>query len=192
MNVSDTAVHKAIKTGRVTVAGKNENNGRPLLSWPEVKNDWEANTNAMYRTHAGGSGKDKQRASLKLPTPPATAIKSMHQHDLPKHDMQNHISDDSEPTELTDSVSLAEARRQREVYQAKLAKLEYEQKSGKMVDAGEVEAAWSKMVTAAKTRILGIPAACKSRAAGLPLEVVAIVDAVCREALENLATESIA
>lgn len=57
---------------------------------------------------------------------------------------------------------------------------------GRLLDASQVRDAWIKHITAAKTRILGIPAACKSRHSDLPLAVVATIDAQCRDALEDL------
>jgi hypothetical protein len=85
--------------------------------------------------------------------------------------------------------SLAQSKAVREAYMARLARLEFEERSGKLVSADDVKVRWFKRIKAAQTRILGIPAACKSRAADLPLAVVAMIDSVCREALEDLANE---
>lgn len=81
----------------------------------------------------------------------------------------------------------AKARAANEYYKARLAKLEFEQKSGKLVDGEAAQAAWFKLIKAAQTKIMGIPALCKSRVSDLPLKVVAEIDKICRQTLEDLA-----
>lgn len=173
MGVSDTAVRKAIASGRVTIAARTKGSDRPLLAWPAVKDDWERNSDPTTRTHVGprsGAAAPKQKPLVKLPT-------------------NTEMAQQQESPGAPQGPSIARSRAIREAYQAQLAKLEYEQKSGKLIDADEAKIRWFKLVTAAKTRILGIPAACKARAADLPLSVVDIIDQVCREALEDLANE---
>lgn len=190
LGVSHTAVSKAINAGRITVAERLAN-GRVMLKWPDVGEEWVANSDGSKRSHVGGT----RRKSV-LPT-------SDRMDDLPD------FSDDDSADEPATSgggargaqggeskksgpksgrgPDYAKSRADREKYQALLAQLEYEQKIAKLVDADEVAARWSKLITAAKTRILGIPAECKSRQADLPLAVIAVIDNVCREVLEDLA-----
>lgn len=189
IGVSDTAVHKAIKAGRVTIAGRTEKSDRPLLSWPQAKADWERNSDSTKRTHVGGTGKSQRRAQYTAgddskPVLPTRAQVLGTEEPPPE---AAHVGGDNLPGRAVQGPSLAQSKAIREAYMARLAKLEYEEKSGKLVSADEVKAQWFKLITAAKTRILGIPAACKSRIADLPLQVVATIDAVCREALEDLA-----
>ena len=75
---------------------------------------------------------------------------------------------------------LARAQRERLEREAAVAARE-------LLPAADVRDAWVKHITAAKTRILGIPAACKSRNSDLPLPVVANIERACRDALEDLA-----
>lgn len=77
-------------------------------------------------------------------------------------------------------AALAKAQREKLEREAAQARRE-------LIPATEARDAWMRHITAAKTRILGIPSECKTRAADLPLATVATIDAVCREALENLA-----
>lgn len=193
LGVSHTAVSKAINAGRITVADRLAN-GRVMLKWPDVGEEWVANSDGSKRSHVGGT----RRKSV-LPT-------SDRMDDLPD------FSDDDSAGEPATATAgggaarsapggaskksgpksgrgpdYAKSRADREKYQALLAQLEYEQKIAKLVDAEEVAARWSKLITAAKTRILGIPAECKSRQADLPLAVIAVIDNVCREVLEDLA-----
>ena len=158
LGVSDTAVHKALRAGRVA---KDAQGGMP---WPETERRWHANSDAAKRTHAGSQGSPRRATDLPVSAPPPAAEAA-----------------------LSGGLSYAQSRAVREAFAARLAKLDYEQKAGKLVNADEVKVQWFKLVTAAKTRILGIPAAVKQRAADLPLSVVNVIDEICREALEDLA-----
>lgn len=184
LGVSDTAVHKAIKAGRVTVAGRTEKSDRPLVAWPKVQDDWLANSDTSKRSHVGSQGSPRRDTDPK----PKVALPVSARPDEVRTPENTPVAGDALPGRQA-GPSYAQSRAVREAYQARLAKLEFEQKSGKLVDADEVKVRWFKLVTAAKTRILGIPAACKTRVADLPLAVVTMIDAVCREALEDLANE---
>lgn len=178
LGVSDTAVHKAIKAGRVVVAGRTDS-GRPLMDFADTERRWLANSDVSKRSHVGSRGSvrranDEPRVNL------STSSRMDEQSGGGKG------GDDAAPR----GGNYAQARAAREVYLARLAKLEYEDRIGKMIDADRAKVAWYKHITAAKTRIMGIPAACKSRYSDLPLAVVAIIDQVCREALEDLANGS--
>lgn len=171
IGVSDTAVHKAIKSGRIIVAKRNEKNDRPLLAWPQCREDWLNNSDNSKRTHAGGE-KARQKSVAAAPLPLANSAAE---------------PDVIEPQQPVRGPSLAQSKALREAYMARLAKLEYDQKSGKLVDVDDVKIAWYRHITAAKTRIMGVPSACKARYSDLPLSVIVIIEQVCREALEDLA-----
>ena len=203
LGVSDTAVRKAIASGRVTVAGRTPNSDRPLLAWPQAAEDWNRNSDATKRTHVGGTGESPTRAryaagpaDVALPTraqvlgiEPAPAQPAPAPAAVVEPE-QVPVGGDSLPGRQPPAgPSLAQSKAIREAYMARLARLEFEERSGKLVSADEVKVRWFKRIKAAQTRILGIPAACKSRIADLPLAVVATIDAVCREALEDLANE---
>jgi len=98
-----------------------------------------------------------------------------------------HPDDPGGDVRIHDHMSLNEAKTIDAIYKARLTKDEWERSQGKLIDADQAKVAWYKHITAAKTRIMGIPAACKSRYSDLPLAVVATIEAVCREALEDLA-----
>ena len=190
LGVSDTAVRKAIKAGRVTLSETTTDKGGPQLEWPGAREQWERNTDAGMRTHAGPRKPvaapppvmyrdDPEPAPAPVPAPVAT----------PAPAPAPVAAEDPPPGRQPQGPSYAQSRAIREAYQARLAKLDFEERSGKLVDADEVKIRWFKLITAAKTRIMGIPAACKTRIADLPLPVIAAIDAVCREALEDLANE---
>lgn len=193
LGVSDTAVHKAIKAGRVVAHedDRDPKNGRPRLRWPQAQQDWLRNSDSTKRTHVGATGTSPARAKYADPgAAPAlpTRAQAMAGDGPAQHD-DGAVAPDA-PAGRGGAVqgpSLAQSKAIREAYMARLAKLEYEREVGKLVSADEVKARWFKHINSAKTRIMGIPAACKSRVADLPLAVVAAIEAVCREALEDLA-----
>lgn len=202
LGVSDTAVRKAIAAGRVTVAGRTPSSNRPLLAWPQAADEWNRNSDATKRTHYGGTGESAWRA--KYDTAPAEVVLETRNQALgletasaQRGGAGNDTGGVPEPLPPVGAgsaigpraPSLAQSKAVREAYMARLAKLDFEQKSGKLVSADEVKVRWFKRIRAAQTRVLGIPAACKSRAADLPLAVVAMIDSVCREALEDLAND---
>lgn len=205
LGVSDTAVRKAIAAGRVTVVG-NTDRGWPLLGWPQARDEWINNSDTQKRSHVGSRGGAQRAeyatspAEVQLPTSsaPDEAPAPADPPPPPKQRAQTQVQaqaeqdPDDEPTpppgrQPPTGPSYAQSRAIREAYQARLAKLEFEQKSGKLISADEVKVAWIKKIKAAQTRILGIPAECKSRCSELPLAVVKVIEDVCREALEDLA-----
>lgn len=194
LGVSDTAVRKAIAAGRVQAldADKEPNNGRPRLRWPQAQVDWNRNSDSTKRTHVGGTGTSPARAKYADPgaAPVLPTRAQAFAGDGPAQADDGAVVDAPAGRQggAVQGPSLAQSKAVREAYMARLAKLEYEQKVGKLISADEVKAAWFKHIVAAKTKIMGIPAACKSRCADLPLAAVAAIEQVCREALEDLAS----
>ena len=187
LGVSDTAVRKAIAAGRVGVAGRTEGSDRPLVAWPQAQADWERNTDTSKRHHIGPTGDSARRTKYAG----ADSVPAMPTHakvaagDAVAPETITAAGEGGRPA--VNGPTLAQSKALREAYLARIAKLEYEERTGKLVNADEVKTRWYKHITAAKTRILGIPAACKSRNADLPLAVLATIEEICREALEDLA-----
>lgn len=174
LGVSDTALHKARKAGRIHAANPGEKVCK--LAWPQVQTDFAANSEVL-----------QQRKPA--PAAPATPAAADFRREGEVAEMLE--ADDDDDEDLTDgSPDYYKSRARKTRYLAKIARLEYEQKHGRLVDAEEVARLWAKQITAAKTRILGIPASCKSRVADLPMPVLAEIEKVCREVLEGLANGS--
>lgn len=130
LGVSDTAVHKAIKAGRVAVAGKTDS-GRPLMDWADTERRWLANSDVSKRSHVGSRGspvRAQDAPRVKLPT-------SDRMDEAPASSGDDLGGDGPRSGR---GAGYAQARAAREVFQAKLAKLEYEQKSGRLVDVEAV------------------------------------------------------
>jgi hypothetical protein len=137
LGVSDTAVHKAIKVGRASIAGWHPTSGRRLVSWPEVEQDWHANSDASKRTHVGPQGGSTSRERYKGNVVPAKP--------LPTANMD------------VEGPSLAQSRALREGYMAQLAKLEYEHEIGKVIDADEVKREAFRAARQVRDSLLNLP-----------------------------------
>jgi len=144
LGVSDTAVHKAIKAGRVSIASRHPKNDRPLMAWPKVRDEWMSNTDAGRRTHVGSQGSERRKG---------------YTDDAPPEVRLSTTSDEAENEASVAGAapSLATSRAVREVYQARLAKLEYEQKVGKLIEADQVKARAFRMARSARDALLTMP-----------------------------------
>lgn len=156
LGVSDTAVRKAIAAGRVKVAGQHETNGRPLLAWPECERDWNANSDASKRTHAGSQGSPRREKYAAGPpvapvtpgaaaSPPADAGPP-----LPELDPEGGVV-------IHDSMTLNEAKTAHAIYAARQARLEYEESVGKLIEADQVKAKAFRMARSARDALLTLP-----------------------------------
>ena len=82
--------------------------------------------------------------------------------------------------------SYAQSRAIKEAYHAKIAKIQFEQQSGKLVDLDEFKDKWLRVVSATRTALLAVPSKVKSQIPHLTLEEVNLVDELIREALEEI------
>lgn len=156
LGVSDTAVHKAIKAGRVTVAGRTEKSDRPLVAWPQVETDWLANSDSSKRSHVGGTGKSPAREKYAGTAKPSVKLPTSDQPDQVETPKAT-VGGDSLNSGQGTGPSFAQSRAVREAYQARLAKLEYEERSGKLVDAAEVKVRAFKMARSARDALMTLP-----------------------------------
>lgn len=148
LGVSDTAVHKAIKAGRVQIASRTEKSGRPLVAWPQAQADWLANSDASKRSHVGSKGSPRREAD---PQPKVKLATSARPDEGTEADEQPQVS------AAASGPSYAQSRAVREAYQARLAKLEFEERSGKLIDASEVKVRAFKMARSARDALMTLP-----------------------------------
>jgi phage terminase Nu1 subunit (DNA packaging protein) len=87
------------------------------------------------------------------------------------------------------SWSTAEAIRRKESANALMRQLEYEQKSGRLLPADEVEALWRGHITDARKRLLTVPSRVCARIAHLSRAEVEVIDREIRDALCDLCGE---
>jgi len=83
-------------------------------------------------------------------------------------------------------MTLAEASALEKEWKAKLAQLDFEERSGKLVPAEEVVAKWVELITISKTKLLAVPGKAKARLPKLTAADVRVLDQLIREALEEL------
>src|SRR5262245_43708156 len=69
---------------------------------------------------------------------------------------------------------------------SRLHELEYQRRRGELVPKAEVELAWTGLVVAARTKLLGLAARIKQRIPEPPVSAVGVIDGLVREALEEL------
>lgn len=79
------------------------------------------------------------------------------------------------------------AKAQREYYLAELARLEFEEKSEKLIDADEAKSTWFKIITETKTKLLSLPTKARANLPHLTLADVSVLERLVRESLEELA-----
>jgi hypothetical protein len=138
LGVSTTAVRKAIRTGRVTSLRAAPGTGHMEIAWPRAAEEWQANTDPLRRTHvgprSGSSGAQQRDLAVRLPTASSGP-------------------GDGSATAL----SYADARTRREAYEARLAKLEYEEKAGLLVTIAKVRANAFNLGRQVRDGLLNIP-----------------------------------
>lgn len=105
----------------------------------------------------------------------------------PKQERPSSAPEPAAPPERSTGLTLAQATTIEKAYKAKLAKLDYEERSGKLINAADVEARWAELVSQSRTRLLGIPTRAKQQDPDLSIAQLAMLEALIREALEDLA-----
>lgn len=92
-----------------------------------------------------------------------------------------------EPAGDSAPESIGEARRRKEIAVANLREDELRVRRGQLIEAAGVERRLVEVFTACKTKLLGIPTRARQTDPTLTGPQVALIDALVREALENLA-----
>lgn len=171
MGVSDTAVHNAIGRNRVfpvlSTTGK-----RRLLEWPKARDDWNARTDFSKKTVA----KEKKVAPANAPWEP--------ERPAPPPEAEPLVQDG----DVLDVSDYAKARTAREGYQARLAQLEYLEKSGKLVSVETVQADAYKVALTVRDTLLNIPdrLAAELAAESSPEKVHLMLSRELRAVIESL------
>ncbi len=142
--VSHSAVRKALAAGRITAAA--DGTIEPQLA----DEQWASSTNlSKPRNSVTGTPKRARRAAHSAPTGPHTGPAAAVLDPAPEP------APEAGATRLVSSY--AASRAARESYLARLAKLEFEVKSGKLVDADEVRAHVFGLGRRLRDSLLGMP-----------------------------------
>lgn len=184
VGVSGEAIRKAIKAGRIPahmVGEKALSSGRkvPIIADADgARVAFLGNTDPTQRREGARVGAGKKAANAEARGDHEAAER--HRRELQEDDPPATADDEELP-------SIAASRQISEAYKAKMARLEYEQEAGKLVDAEEFRAKFSTMVTTARTRLLGVPSKAKGRIPHLAIDDIAILNELIREALDEVA-----
>lgn len=86
---------------------------------------------------------------------------------------------------------LALSRLERERYQAKLSRLEFEQKSGQLISVEKAMQIFGRQIQEAKSAVMALGKHARSRIPHLTVDDVLVIEELARQALEGLAVGAI-
>ncbi|HEY4088807.1 MAG TPA: hypothetical protein VGM43_22910 [Bryobacteraceae bacterium] len=127
----------------------------------------------------------RSRREIKANTRPALSRAARMQQQQPIRPPE---PGDEEVEPVEGDLSLAEASRRLEWEKHREKRLKNDELEGDLLDAEEVKQSWVAMITVAKSRLLGLPAAIGPEVALVdsPQECTAIIAAAMRECLKDL------
>lgn len=172
--VSKTAVQKAIKTGRLKKSIGYSPSGLPLVNPALANKEWVSNAVSVNFNHPPAAPA-KAKATAKKPKPQKEIV--------------------SEPPEDAagggGGNSIVASRAVREVYQARLAKMTYEEKTGKLIDASTVRNQAFRLARTVRDSILNVPDRISAELFGMDsvAELHERLTEELRQALESLQNE---
>jgi len=141
--VSHTAVAKAIKSGRITIGADGKID--PALADAQ----WSANTDETKPLNSVSGNPQHRRPTGAPPTPGAGTDPE------PRSEPMQAVGGDDLPK--VKGTGYTQARAVREGYEARLKKLEFEEKSGKLVNADEVRVAAFNAARKVRDAFFSIP-----------------------------------
>lgn len=178
--VSHTAVQRAIARGRLSrCLGKNAAGEWRIVDVALADQEFDANGDL---TRAPAAIKEREAARHAGGTPPVPPVP---EGDDTAEDPPPAGDPGSVPT---GKLTLAEAAAEEKAWRARLAELQYREKTGELVDARAVEMKTVEVFTRCRTKLLGVPSKLKTRLPHLSPADLRAIDAEMRAALEELAT----
>jgi phage terminase Nu1 subunit (DNA packaging protein) len=170
--VSPKAVSKAIAAGRLSASVTRDQHGAPKIADPDLADrEWEANTRARVEYTAPEHGQVVEQHQQ--PEDRRPAMRSAASHEMAEYYAHR-------------SAREGEAAR-RERLQADLAEFTLAERRGELIPVAQARRDVMERYTTVKTRLLGVPRRLAQQLPHLAAEVVPVVDALLREALEELA-----
>lgn len=171
--VSPKAVSKAVAAGRLSASVTRDQHGSPKIADPDLADrEWEANTRARVEYATPAAEQPAAAPGTRHPAPHAAAAVS---------------------PELATYYAHRSAREgaaaRREAVQAEMAELVLAERRGQMIPIDQARRDVMERYTTVKTRLLGLPRRLAQQLPHLATEVVPVVDALLREALEELASD---
>lgn len=183
--VSAPAVLKAVSRGRLKACLTRDEKGKAKVAdvaladreWAGATDITKAPTWVKERAQARASGAGKSGPPLPAAPPPPAMRAAV--------DAPDEEDDDTDGVQGT--LSLSAALAQEKTWKARLAELDYKKRSGELVDAKEVEARIIEDYGQCRTKLLGLARQAKGALPHLTHSDVLALDALIREALEELA-----
>lgn len=181
--VSHTAVQRAIARGRLSRSlGKNAAGEWRIVDVALADREFDANGDL---TRAPSVIKEREAARIAGGTPPVPPVPPVPSDD----ESVEEPPPDGDPGSVpAGKMTLAEAAAQEKAWRARLAELQYREKTGELVDARAVEMKTVEVFTRCRTKLLGVPSKLKTRLPHLSPADLRAIDAEMRAALEELAT----
>jgi hypothetical protein len=172
LGVSESSVRKAILAQRIKIAKRVGKGNRPLLDWAEASVDWE-NNGCLMKT----AKKDSPIIESKKPII------------IENNTSAFKLYDSDDVIELPPNPTINQSRQYKEAYRARMARLDYEEKSGKLIDVEKVKAQAFNTGRSIRDALLNIPDRVASELAAETdaARVHALLTADIREALNALA-----
>lgn len=181
LGVTGEAVRKAISTGRIPAdcIGRNDK-GWPLImdparaaaAWGRDRDPTQVRDKATMSAGAKRGWQQRRGEDPDAgddggePTPPAAG---------------GNLAAGSKLPSITESKAITEA------FKARMAKLEYEEKIGRLVNAEQVKVRYINLVTAARNRLLGVPSKAKAKIPHLTVRDIEVLEDLIAKALEEVA-----
>lgn len=177
LNVNRDAVSKAARGGRLPRTGvKDPASGRFLgvTDLVAAAEEYRANTDLTKAPPARQAAELARDLALVAPDPDRAAVFDALGVDVDEEG----------------GITLSNAAAQDKLWAAKKKQLEYLEAARELVPAADVERAVVDMITSCKTRLLAIPSRAKQALPHLTLNDLAVIEALVRETLEDLAEPS--
>lgn len=194
------AVQKAIETGRIQTVL--DEKGRPKIDAEDADRRWAERTDPA-KQRAGGEKPaipaPEERVPSELPPRTPRPARVGPAAEQPSDDLDDPaMSDDPASGDYSASeAALGEkppnyfkSKAMRESYLARIAKLNYQQRAGELIEAKVIQVEWQKIVSTTKGRMLSVPSKLRSRIPHLTAADVATIEEEIREALTELAQGS--
>jgi hypothetical protein len=174
------AVSKAIKSGRLKASIVRDHLGKPKIADPELADrEWASGTDlsrapGYVKERASARARGRPEASTATTPPPRAPPPPPGDRELA-----------GEPLDL----NLGEETAREKFWKANLAELDFRKRSGELVEAKELEGKLVDLFAGCKNKLLGVPSRARQQDPALTPAQLALVDALIREALEDLAAE---
>lgn len=169
-------VSAAIKTGRLVKNVVRAANGDPKIAdFLAADREWDQNTDPAKRLAASGGVDLRAALPVLVSMPRPVALPPVPTIDRPPLPPAGEGEDVASATERLKSA------------QADLAELKYQRAAGELAPVVEMERRIADEASRAKTRLLAIPSRARQSLPHLTLADLAAIEALIREALEELA-----